>query len=147
MNRLAATAIAAAVLLPGVAGAQANFIRADCGQAAPNGFDTPLHARWYKRFWTGECDALPWTCIKGDPNWNEVVDRLVAKAQPSRRPAVKAQACRLGGLIGYEWSRAKPVRRIDTGDLRSFLRDVNAAADVGLGLTQVEQQVRGRLGR
>ncbi|MCR5879750.1 hypothetical protein [Phenylobacterium sp. J367] len=112
---------------------------------APAAFDSPIHARWNQRFWTGECKSLPWTCMPGEPNWNSVVDRLVAKAQAAQKAAVKVQACRLGGLIGHEWSRAKPVRRIDTADLQAFLREVNAAPDVGQGLTRVEHRVRSKL--
>ena len=61
------------------------FVRADCrAVVAPSAglrYDTPEHARWYKRFWTGACDHLPF-CFPGSPNWNEIVGKLLVQGGP-----------------------------------------------------------------
>lgn len=145
--RLVGLLLAAALLPATSAGAQA-YIRADCRPlvAAPNHPADSLDARWYRRFWTGECGGLP-GCFPGSPNWNEVVGKLTARSPAARRTAVQAHACKLGSLIGLEWVRPKKVRRIDTGDLRGFNRTLERAADVAAGLDAVEAQARAKLGR
>jgi hypothetical protein len=78
----------------------------------------------------------------GSPNWNDIVGRLIARSQPAERTVVLAKACRLGPLIGEEWTRPKSVRRIDTGDLRKFKATLVGARDVVTGLDKVEAQAR-----
>lgn len=134
------------LLAAGPAGAQ-SYVRADCRPligAAPAGQDA-LTAGWYRRFWTGDCGALR-GCAGGAPNWNQIVGRLTARAAPAQRPAVLARACRLGPLIGREWTRPRAVRRIDSGDLRGFKATLDRAGDVLAGLGKVEAQVRGKVG-
>lgn len=121
------------------------FVRADCrGLIAPSAelrYDTPQHARWYKRFWTGGCDDLP-TCFPGPPNWNDYVDKLLVKGGPKARPMLLPKACRVGQLIGQEWSRSKKIKRITNGDLRAFDRMIADAGDPLRGLDLVEAKAR-----
>jgi hypothetical protein len=126
------------------AGAQ-DFVRADCKPLieAPPAADA-VTARWYRRFWTGDCAQLK-GCMSGSPNWNDIVGRLIARSQPAERTVVLAKACRLGPLIGEEWTRPKSVRRIDTGDLRKFKATLEGARDVVTGLDKVEAQARARI--
>ena len=145
MVRLAAPLCAAALLAANVAQAD-EFVRPDCrGAVAPTSslkFDTPEHALWYRRFWTGDCANLPFFCISGAPNWNDIVGKLVVKGGPSEQSALLPKACRLGQLIGLEWSREKKIRRIDTRDLRAFNGILNASGDALRGVDQVETKAR-----
>jgi hypothetical protein len=111
---------------------------------APNRYDTPEHERWYRRFWTGTCDHLS-LCIPGSPNWNDVVGKLEVKGGSAERAAVLPKACRLGQLIGLEWSREKAIRKIDTTDLRTFNRMLESANDTLKGLDKVEIAARTKL--
>lgn len=131
------------------AGAQAqSFVRPDCQGLvgiSSSRFDTPVHERWYRRYWTGSCDPQIPRCIPGSPNWNEMVGKLVERSAPAQRSAALAKACRLGLLVGLEWSRAKPIRKIDLNDLRIFNRTLEKAEDVLKGIDQVEQAARAKL--
>jgi len=141
MNRIATLTLAAALVAAAPAGAQ-GYVRADCRLvigAAPA--QDALTAAWYRRFWTGDCGGLK-SCLAGSPNWNQIVARLTARANPSRRATVRARACRLGARIGQEWTRPGPVRRIDSDDLRDFKTTLDRAGDVAAGLAKVEAQVR-----
>jgi hypothetical protein len=134
--------------LAGAAQAQ-DYVRADCRGLANSvalRFDTPEHVRWYKRFWTGECDHLP-MCLPGSPNWNDIVGKLLTRGGPAEQAALLPKACRLGQTIGLEWSRNKKIRRIDTGDLRVFKGQLEASGDALRGVEQVEGSVRAKLAR
>lgn len=135
--------------LLGPAGAQAqSFVRADCqghlALAAPR-YDTAVHELWYKRFWTGGCDAKIPRCIPGQPNWNNMVTTLLNRAPAAQRPVVLTKACRVGQLIGLEWSRGKTIRKIDLNDLRRFNHQLQNAGDSLRGLDRVEQAARAKL--
>lgn len=136
------------LLAAGPSGAQ-SYLRADCARlvAPPRpGSQDVLTARWYRRFWTGDCGDLS-RCLAGSPNWNEVVGRLVARSPSAQRGAVLARACQLGPLIGLEWTRPRNLRRIDSGDLRSFKSTLEGSRNVMSGLERVEAQARAKLGR
>jgi hypothetical protein len=136
----------ATALASGGARAQA-YVRPDClpliSEAAPSP-ETSLTARWYRRFWTGDCAGLS-GCFGGSPNWNGIVGELVARSDAGARPQVLAKACRLGPLIGLEWTRPKDVRRIDSGDLRRFRSALASSRDVLAGLDFVEAQARAKI--
>jgi hypothetical protein len=127
-----------AILLAGAPARAQTFVRTDCQMLiAPDQLGyTSLTARWYRRFWTGECNDLR-GCRKGSPNWNEIVGQLLARSPQSHRSEVLSRACRLGPLIGHEWTRPRTVRRIDTGDLRRFNATLESAPDVLEGLARV----------
>jgi hypothetical protein len=151
MGRTLRKAALLAALVAGLAGAaQAqDYVRADCrGQVTPAAlrFDTPEHVRWYKRFWTGDCDHLPF-CLPGSPNWNDIVDKLVKRGGPAETAVLLPKACRLGQLIGLEWSRDKKVRRIDTADLHAFKGVLEKSGDALRGVEQVETSARTKLAR
>jgi hypothetical protein len=136
----------ALVILASQAHAQ-DFVRPDCASLIGSGHlaaQSPLTARWYRRFWTGDCGGLS-GCLSGSPNWNDVVGQLSSRSQPSQKQAVLKKACRLGALIGLEWTRPRTVRRIDTGDLQSFKSTLNASGDVMTALNDVEAQARMKL--
>lgn len=141
-------AIVALVVLTCPRAEAQSYVRPDCRPSASADHLEPsaLTARWYKRFWTGDCDGLR-GCINGSPNWNEVVGKLVARSRPQDRPAVLAKACRLGPVIGQEWTRPAKVRRIDSGDLRGFKKALESSADVLKGIERVEAQARAKIGR
>ncbi|WP_454718530.1 hypothetical protein [Caulobacter segnis] len=131
------------------AGAQAqSFVRGDCqghlAQVTPR-YDTANHALWYKRFWTGGCDPQIPRCIPGQPNWNNMVTTLLKRSSAAQRPAVLAKACRVGELIGVEWSRSKTIRKIDLDDLRRFNRELESASDPLQGLDRLEASARAKL--
>ncbi|WP_454761923.1 hypothetical protein [Caulobacter segnis] len=147
-SRAAGALVLAASLLFG-AGAQAqSFVRGDCqghlALVAPR-YDTANHALWYKRFWTGGCDPQIPRCIPGQPNWNNMVTTLLKRGSAAQRPAVLAKACRVGELIGVEWSRSKTIRKIDLDDLRRFNRDLENSSDPLQGLDRLEASARAKL--
>ena len=109
------------VTLAGQAQAQ-SFVNPLCRSyvsAADLHFDSAEHTRWYKRFWTGQCDRI-FGCLPGKPNWNEIAAQLVARGGAAERPALQPKVCILGQRIGLEWSRERNVRRISTADLRRY---------------------------
>jgi hypothetical protein len=142
-------AVALAALFVGLAGAaQAqSFVGPLCqGYVSPQElhYDTPEHARWYKRFWTGECDHLL-ACLPGSPNWNDIATKLVAKGGPAERAVLQPQVCRLGQRLGLEWSRERNVRRISTSDLRRYNAMLQAAGDPLRGVETVDAAVEAQL--
>jgi len=143
---VALAALATGLLVAQAAQAQA-YVRPDCQGlvgVSPNRYDSSEHARWYQRFWTGNCDHLAF-CVPGSPNWNDIVGKLLVKGGPSERVAILPKACRLGQLIGLEWSREKAVRKIDTHDLRAFNATLESTDDTLRGLDKVEQAARIKL--
>ena len=144
---IGAAVLAVALLVAGSAQAQ-SYVRADCQSlvgVSSNRYDTPEHERWYKRFWTGNCDHLA-LCFPGSPNWNDIVGKLLVKGGPTERIVLLPKACRLGQLIGLEWSREKDVRKIDTHDLKVFNTMLEASKDTLKGVDTVEQSARSKLG-
>ena len=123
------------------------YVRPDClGVVQPSAglkFDTAEHATWYRRFWTGSCKSLPMMqCMPGNPNWNDVVAKLVKRGRPDQAAAITATACRMGQTIGQEWSRERDVRRISTADLKTYMATLDEAPDVTTGLSRVELKVK-----
>jgi hypothetical protein len=145
-SRISAAALAVSVLVAGGAQAQ-SYVRPDCQGlvgVSPSRYDTAEHERWYRRFWTGTCDHLSF-CIPGSPNWNDIVGKLLVKGGPGERAALLPKACRLGQLIGLEWSREKNVRKINTADLKSFNATLESSDDTLKGLDKVETIARAKL--
>ena len=146
MNRWIAV-LAAATTLTGSSEARGqNYVRADCrpflSAAAPT--QSRTQEGWYWRFWTGECADLVF-CISGSPNWNDIVEKLAARASPTQAAKVHVKACALGQLIGLEWSREKRARRINTVDLRRFKAKLDAVPNVLEGLEQIEASARAKI--
>jgi hypothetical protein len=135
----------AAVLILAPSAQAAEFVRDDCRTVVKASeslkFESDQHARWYRRFWTGTCDHLP-MCMPGSPNWNSIVDKLIAKSGAAERQAMLPKACRLGQMIGLEWGREKTVQRISTKDLRAFKAMLEASGDALKGVEQVEAKAR-----
>ena len=121
------------------------FVRDDCRSLVqPSSalrYDTAEHARWYKRFWTGTCEDLKF-CFSGSPNWNDIVGKLLVKGGPSERAALLPKACRLGQLIGLDWSREKKIKHIHTADLKVFNTMLEASGDPLRGVEQVEAKAK-----
>ena len=146
-SRIAAAALAGVLLIAGNAQAQ-SYVRPDCqGAVAPaaNHYDTAEHERWYRRFWTGTCDHLTF-CVPGGPNWNEIVGKLLTKGGVAERGALLPKACRLGQMIGLEWSRERNVRKITTADLKVFSTMLEATGDTLKGVDRVDAAARSKLG-
>jgi hypothetical protein len=149
-GRGASKALVLALVLGLTGAAQAqDYVRADCrAQLNPASlrFDTPLHQRWYRRFWTGDCDHLPF-CLPSSPNWNDIVGKLLTRGGAVEQAALLPKACRLGQTIGLEWARDKKIRRIDTGDLHAFKHQLEVSDDVLRGVEQVEASANAKLAR
>ena len=139
----------AAMVLLGIAGVAAgqSYVQPPCQAKAAPKFEDHLQSLWYRRFWTGECNDLPALgCRSGRPYWNEVVQTLAARAPADQRAQVSARACRLGRRIGFEWTRPKTERRIDTKDLQALDAKLDQAPDVLAGLAAVEASVTAKTG-
>ena len=136
--------LATAVWTGGAASAQ-EFVRSDCRPVVQPThalkFENDLHARWYKRFWTGACEDLSF-CFAGSPNWNDIVTKLLVKGGDAQRKALLPKACRLGQLIGLEWARDRRIKRIKTADLKVFNTMLEAQRDPLRGIDQVEAKAR-----
>ncbi|WP_240633817.1 hypothetical protein [Caulobacter flavus] len=147
--RTGATALLLAGLLAGSASAQ-EFVRGDClNVVQPTRglrFEDETHARWYKRFWTGNCQDLN-LCFPGSPNWNDIVSKLLVKGGPAEKPALLPKACRLGQLIGMEWARDRRIKRISTQDLKRFSNILDDAGDPLKGVEAVEVKARALLAK
>jgi hypothetical protein len=124
-----------------------SYVQPPCQAGAAPRFEDHLQSLWYRRFWTGDCKDLPTLgCRSGKPYWNDVVHTLVARAPADKRDEVAARACRLGERIGFEWTRPKTERRIDTHDLQALDAKLDQAPDVLAGLAAVEASVKGKVG-
>ncbi|MFD3264355.1 hypothetical protein [Phenylobacterium ferrooxidans] len=124
-----------------------SYVKPPCPSGVAPRFEDHLQSLWYRRFWTGDCKGLPaMGCRKGQPYWNSVVNKLKARAPENQRAAVSTRACKLGRQIGFEWTRPKKVRRIDTQELQKLNAALEQAPDVSAGLAAVETRVRVRLG-
>ena len=130
----------------GVAQAQ-DYVRPPCSATAAPRFEDHLQSLWYRRFWTGDCKDLPAVgCRSGQPFWNQIVQTITARAPMAKRADVSIRVCKLGRRIGFEWTRPKAERRIDTGELQKLNRTLQQAPDVTAGLTAVEASVREKTG-
>jgi hypothetical protein len=124
-----------------------NYVGQPCKAGPAPTFEDHLQSLWYRRFWTGQCTDLPvFGCRQGKPYWNDVVRALSARAPAAKRVEVATRACRLGRQIGFEWTRPRAERRIDTHDLGAFNTTLEQAPDVMAGLTAVEASVRAKIG-
>lgn len=85
-------------------------------------------------------------CRKGRPYWNGVVHTITARAPANKRADVSRRVCKLGRQIGFEWTRPKAERRIDTQDLQKLNAALDQAPDVIAGLEKVEASVRAMVG-
>lgn len=146
LQRSGAVLAAAAFILAAAPATAQSYIQPPCPAGPIPRFEDHLQALWYRRFWTGDCHNLPaFGCRSGSPYWNEVVKTAVARAPTSERIKVTQRVCGLGRRIGFEWTRPKSERRIDTKDLQSLNSTLEKAPDILVGLTLVEGQVRGKL--
>jgi len=123
------------------------FVRAEClgvvQASARLPYDSAQQSLWYRRFWTGDCKGLPMmTCVPGNPNWNDMISKLVKKGAPAQGPSITTAACKMGEIIGHEWSREKAIRKINTNDLKAFMVTLDTAPDVTTGLQRVELRVK-----
>lgn len=109
-------------------------------------FDSAEHTRWYRRFWTGDCDRL-FACFPGAPNWNEIAAQLIARGGGGERAALQPKVCALGQRIGLEWSREHAVRRISTADLHRYSDMLRSSGDALRGVEAVARAVDADLRR
>ena len=123
--------------------ASQSYVKPPCEAAKTPAFVDTLQPLWYRRFWTGECkDLSGLRCRRGEPYWNDVVRTLTDRAPPGKRVEVATRACQLGRQVGFEWTRPRAVRRIDTQDLKALNVQLEKAPDVMAGLAAVEARVR-----
>ena len=124
-----------------------SYVNPPCAAGGVPKFEDHLQSLWYRRFWTGDCRDLPALgCRKGEPYWNDVVHQITARAPANKRADVSRRACKLGRQIGFEWTRPKRERRINTQDLQKLNAVLEKAPDVSAGLAAVEASVRAKVG-
>lgn len=149
VGRKARSALIVGLCLAGFAHSAAaqSYVKPPCPPGVAPRFEDHLQSLWYRRFWTGDCKDLPaMGCREGQPYWNNVVSQLTAHAPANQRAAVATRACKLGRQIGFEWTRPKKERRIDTQELRKLNAALEQASDVTAGLAVVEASVRAKIG-
>ena len=114
-------------------------------------FDSEDHRAWYGRFWTGRCDGLSFwqsiRCQSGEPAWNELVDRTLARVPAARRPYLRFYLWRLGRLIGFEWARDNDIRKIDTKTLQTWFDWLDHDVDILHALTRISRAAHNALNR
>ena len=112
-------------------------------------FENSAHRAWYKVFWTGNCDELPWferfVCVEGEPTWTEVTQMIVGKATTDTQKALQNKMTRLGRMIGHEWARDNDDRRIDSDDLILWYEWLNKSTDVTGVVARLSQAVQDKL--
>ena len=117
--------------------------------AAGLSFETPTHLAWYKVFWFGKCGALPFferlVCLKGQPNWAEVSQTVLAKTPLKARAGIRDKMTELGRLIGYEWARHNDVRRIDNEDLKRWADALKNTSNTASAVERATEAARRRL--
>ena len=86
-------------------------------------------------------DHLP-HCFAGSPNWNDIVGKLLVRGGPSERTVLLPKACRLGQLIGLEWSRDRRIKHIHTADLKVFSTLLETSGDALEGVEKVETKAK-----
>ncbi len=124
-----------------------SYIRPPCLAGPLPTFEDHLQSLWYRRFWTGDCKDLPaFGCRSGRPYWNDVVQSVIARTSVAQRSQMSRRVCRLGARIGFEWTRPKSERRIDTNDLQSLNHALEKASDISTGMASVELRVHDKLG-
>lgn len=139
-------AIIATLLISAPAMSQ-GYVKAPCPAGQTPKFEDHLQSIWYRRFWTGDCKDLPaFGCASGRPYWNDVVTTITARAPAQHRAEVTTRVCRLGRRIGFEWTRPKAKRRIDTDDLKGLNATLDKAPDVIAGIAAVEARVKAKIG-
>lgn len=124
-----------------------DYVQAPCQSAAVPHFEDHLQSLWYRRFWTGDCKDLPALgCRSGRPYWNQIVRTVTARTPMDKRADVSTRVCKLGRQIGFEWTRPKAERRIDSRDLKALSATLDQAPDVIAGVAAVEVSVRAKVG-
>lgn len=147
LRRLAGGVLAGLSLAAASSALGQAYVQPPCAPAPAPAFEDHLQSLWYRRFWTGQCNDLPaFGCQQGKPYWNDVVHTLAARAPADKQAEVAKRACRLGRQIGFEWTRPRTERRIDTHDLGAFNKTLERAPDVTTGLSAVEAGVRAKIG-
>ena len=147
LKRARSALLAGVIILTAGPAVGQDYFRRPCPAGPTPRFEDHLQSLWYRRFWTGDCKDLPALgCRAGRPYWNQVVQTLVARAPANKRAEVASRTCRLGSRIGFEWTRPKNERRIDTKDLQAFNGILDHAPDTLAGLASVEGRVKEKLG-
>ena len=85
--------------------------------------DVKRHPGWYRRWWTGKCDQVPfpdfWTCQSDvETAWNGVVQTVAEPFEGDAKFEIEREICGLGQLVGFEWSKDNATRCVHTEELR-----------------------------
>ena len=109
-------------------------------------FDDAQHRLWYRRFWTGNCEGLPFlSCLSGKPYWSETMQGILQKLPAvSRAPAI-LKLCASGKLIGHEWAKDNAIRRIDTKLVEEWIGRLDRAADPMAELAVIDAEAKQKL--
>ena len=141
------------ILEPNHASAQ-SAIRTDClnyvARASDLRFSHNKHRLWYLRYWNGKCEGLSKSflsdgCSENEPGWNSVVNEIMRQAPPGHAGKLRAVACKLGALIGYEWAKDNNVRCIHTfgaNSLGTLNAIIKQKGDVFERLRKVEAKAK-----
>ena len=89
------------------------------GYVLPAGLN-PEERRWYAVFQEGNAFSEGWVRIS-----RGLLDRLPPELHAEFRPLLQ----RLGDRLGREWCRDNRIRRIDTGMLKRWGRELKQAGD------------------
>lgn len=146
-----AAGLACTPAIPGQSGKDAAGCPTALDPYAKLVFETSDHRAWYGRFWTGKCEGLSFfqsiLCQPGDPDWNELVARTLARVPAPRRAYLRFYLWRLGRLIGFEWAKDNDVRKIDTDTLQTWFGWLDKDRDVMRALDRVSRAAHAALGR
>ncbi len=105
----------------------------------------PKYIDWVKRFY----DGSRFPPVKG---WTAQIDAIGKRLDADARASLTPRVEELGRIIASEWAKDNAVRRVSTGDLQGWGRDMEKAvkADPGDGtilapaLDAIEKQASGR---
>ena len=110
--------LALTLVLVQVAPVRANETGIEVGYTLPDNLK-PEERKWYETFQRGNMLADGWLDISRD-----ILGRLPAET----RPAQTANLRRLGDKIGREWCKDNKVRKIDTGMLKAWGKQLKDAS-------------------
>lgn len=133
--------------IPGASGADATGCPTDFDPYAKLSFQDDKQRRWYRRFWTGDCDNLGFfTCLPGRPYWYDVLKRALANKVPAGDLGrLTNRLWSLGRLIGYEWAKENDIRRIDTDDLQVWSGALTTASDLDRTIDRIKAEAMEKL--
>lgn len=83
---------------------------------------SPKEQKWYKTFHEGNL---------GVDGWVDISRNILSKLPAAQQPEQQLSLMQLGDKIGREWAKDNSTRKIDTGMLRKWGKELKNASEQG----------------